>query len=350
MKKIVLVIVSVLAFGACDHHKHEHDHEHDLQANDDENRNSEEESNTDTDGDNNDQSELSWIHKSFRMAVLGDSIAVGFLGDTNMGEPISAQNPYFSDLLAGNPRHPSEYDGYYIQNFKNAFSNGDHCVSLACRIEHSNFHVTNLARSGAKTKELDIQLDMVEAETDHFVIEVGGNDFCALDFDKDTLIAELQGLVEKVSARGQVLLIPVPDVVRLFEEVTAPTDTAFTTTDDTVFTCDQIRDGGLLATDPQTGDVDPAKKALFSFCPRVSSATDRENMKTELTAVNAAIKAMASEQVKVAESIATMQFGKEHLSADCFHPSRAGLKMIAEEAFKAIDQDWILGEMQIELR
>ena len=346
MRRTILIAVSVLALSSCDHHKHEykheHDHKQDLQA-DDENPNDEEETISETDGDTD---QAGSVHKVFRMAVLGDSLAVGFLGDTNMGKPISAQNPYFRDLFSGNPRHPSEYDTYYIQNFKNAFSNGDHCVSLACRIEHSTFQVVNLALSGAKAEALNAQLDMVEEDTDHFVVEAGANDFCDLDFDKDTLIAELQGLVEKVSARGKVLLIPVPDIVRLYEEVTTPTDTAFTAADGTAFTCDQIRDGGLLATDPQSGEVDPEKKKLYGFCPRVSSASDREDMKTELTAINAAIKAMASDQVKVAESIATMQFGKEHLGADCFHPSRAGLKMIAEEAYKAIDLDWILGETE----
>ena len=88
----------------------------------------------------------------FHLTVLGDSVAVGFLGDTQMGAELPTDNEFFNALLNGQPQHPSAFDAHYKYHFKNAFSSGKHCVSLACRIEHNNFYVHNLAVSGAKSE------------------------------------------------------------------------------------------------------------------------------------------------------------------------------------------------------
>ena len=299
----------------------------------------------------------------FRLTVLGDSVAVGFLGDTQMGAELPADNQFFAALLSGNPQHPSAFDEHYKHHYKNAFSSGKHCVSLACHIEHNNFYVDNLAVSGARAsgeRDVDIaaQLTRADVNTTHYVLEAGTNDFCDADFDHDKVLTSIKSVSEKILARNaeaQLLIVPVLPVVSLFRDVTSPADTAFTQGDQT-FTCAQIRDGGLAP---------PEHQQAASLCPRLNGAdtAQLDAMQAELDALNAALSALAHQsdaatslnatppkeegdlfttdahRITVATSLATQVFEQQHLAADCFHPSRAGLELIAKQAFSHVP-DW----------
>ena len=322
-------------------HEHEHEHEH----------------------SHDDNLEVSVSFADFRLTVLGDSVAVGFLGDTQMGEELSTDNLFFNALLSGKPQHPSAFDEHYKHHYENAFSSGKHCVSLACRIEHNNFHVHNLAVSGARAsgeRDSDIaaQLERADVNTTHYVLEAGTNDFCDLNFNHDTLMASLKSVSAKILARNadaQLLITPVLPVVRVFRDVTSPEDIAFTQGDKT-FTCAQIRDGGLAP---------PEHQQAASLCPRLNGAdaAQLDAMQAELDAVNAAISALGNKaaptslnaspppqdnpdilvanaaRITVATSLATQTFDKQHLAADCFHPSKAGLEVISAKVFEHV-QGW----------
>ena len=321
-----------------DEHEHEHEHPHDHDW----------------------AEEVEVRVADFRMTVLGDSVAVGFLGDTQMGTELPAANKFFAALLGGDPQHPRAFDAYYKDNFKNAFSSGKNCVSLACRIEHNSFHVHNLAVSGARMTaqrdgDLPAQLALVNKDTTHYVLEAGTNDFCALDFDQDKLVNAFKNLSSKLLAHradAQLLIVPVLPVVRVFRDAARTTDTAFTK-DGVAYTCNQIRDGGLLP---------PEHQQAASHCPRLHGVTEAaqfDALQAELDAVNAALAALASDQEKVthaspvtdteqahesritfAASIAEQIITKEHLAADCFHPSRAGLELISAKIFEHVRANW----------
>ncbi len=316
-------------------HEHEHEHEHDYGRLD----------------------EVAVRFVDFHLTVLGDSVSVGLLGDTHMGMDMPLEHKFFSTFLAGEQRDRAAVDAYYKQNFKGAFSSGKHCVSLACRIEHGQFRVDNLAVSGARAatdREGDIagQLARADTSTTHYVLEIGNNDFCALDFDKDKTVAAMSKVSENILARGanvQLLIVPVMPIVRLFREVALPTDTAFTR-DGTTYTCEQIRGVAFLP-------LPPERRKAASFCPRLDGVTDEgefDTLQAELDAVNnaivtlahtvntadAAATAMNEPRVTVATSLLAPDFDKSHLAADCFHPSRAGLELISAKVFEHVQTSW----------
>ena len=327
-------------------HKHEHEHEHEHRH------------------DWNDEVAVNFA--DFRMTVLGDSVAAGFLSDTQMGAELPADNAFFAAMLSGKPQHPSAFDEHY-KSHKNAFTSGKHCVSLACHIEHNNFHVHNLAVSGARLsgeRDVDIaaQLTRADTSTTHYVIEAGTNDFCDLGFNKDKLLTTLSDLTNQIHTRNpdaQILIVPVLPVVNLFRNVASSSDTAFTK-DGKTYTCGQIRDGGMLP---------PEQQKIGSFCPRLHGVTEAEQfdaLQAELDAVNAGISAMAmfsgkvmhasppaedgsvedtlaklgEDRITVATSLATQVFDKQHLAADCFHPSQAGLELVANKIFAHVQDKW----------
>ena len=320
-------------------HEHAHEHEHEPEVN----------------------PEVAVSFADFRLTVLGDSVAVGFLGDTQMGAELPADNKFFNALLSGQPQHPSAFDAHYKHHFKNAFSSGKHCVSLACRIEHNNFYVDNLAVSGARASgahegDIAAQLERADVKTTHYVLEAGTNDFCDLDFNHDTLMTSIKSVREKILARNaqaQLLIVPVFPVVGVFRDVTSPEDTAFTKGGE-AYTCAQIRDGGLAA---------PEHRQAASLCPRLNGAdaAQLDALQAELDAVNAAIIALAGaakdvvrlnslppveplvatrQRVTVATSLATQVFDVQHLAADCFHPSLAGLAVISAQIFAHVQAHW----------
>lgn len=302
----------------------------------------------------------------FHMTVLGDSIAVGMLSDTQLGS-FPANNPFFNVLLDATkpPQHASVFDDYYKQNFSNAFVRAKHCDSLDCNVEHNSFHVSNLAISGARLsgdaeKDISAQLARADQQTTHYVLEAGANDFCAIEFNKDAFIAKMKDHQSKILARGdhvQLLIVPVPDIVHLFESVAPTSSTAFVdpgadpndSADDTTYTCAQLRDGDLLATRTDGAIT----KAQAASCPRLidlgDGAPDFSALSAELAELNAEIGKLHGGQTLVATSVAMIKFEPKHVAADCLHPSSAGLRMLGNEIFKAVQGLWKPYRVAVEL-
>ena len=145
----------------------------------------------------------------------------------------------------------------------------------------NSFHVSNLAVSGARLArdgegDIEAQLTRADEKTTHFVIEAGANDFCAVDYDQQAVLAKLKDVQSKILARGdsvQLMIVAVPDIVHLFTNVAPPEHIAFVdagadpddSADDTTYTCAEIRDGGLIV-ERSGGDI---PKAMAAFCPRM---------------------------------------------------------------------------------
>ena len=354
MKKIFTIVLLVFALSsvpACDddankksktdsvpEHKHDHEHEH---------------------AHENKHAHGSFIASfaDFYMAVLGDSISVGLFSDTQLGT-FPADSAYFTALLDPSAQRPTsvELDNHYKHEVNTAYTSAKHCHTLACSVEHNSFHVSNLAVSGARmagTGEGDIeaQLMRADAKTTHFVIEAGANDFCAVDYNQQAVLNELKDMQNKILARGdhvQLMVVTVPDITRLFTSVAPPGHTAFVdagadpddSSDDTTYTCAQIRDGDLMV--EHSDGIIP--KAEAASCPRMvdigSGAPDYVALSDELAALNAEIAKLGGERTTVVTSVGNLEFEAKHIAADCFHPSQAGLQLLANEMFKAVQDSW----------
>lgn len=285
---------------------------------------------------------------TLKLAILGDSLVVGVMAETKMGGELPAENYLYKHLfategkeLAGKDlseeekrKRRTEYvrrnDDAYKKK-ENAYSygkKGDCSFSHACRMGLDKDEFRNFAVSGSKVGDLDAQLAelaSIAGKAEHYIIEVGANDFCANDFNKEKYLKGLKRLIAKVlgqNVQAKVLVVPIPNVVYLFEEVAMPADVA-TVVRGKSYTCGQIRDGGL---------------GRRKYCPHVSDATDRAGLKTEIKEVNDAILGLTGQydnnRVKFAEAVSMTRFGKKHLAADCFHASEEGLKLLAAETWK----------------
>lgn len=342
MKEIftaVLLVFALLSVSACDEHKkskrgsdkeHEHEHEH---------------------------GGITASFADFHMTVLGDSMSVGLLSDTKLGT-FPADNAYFAALLDPSLSQPgrADLDEYYKHQVNTAYSSAKHCHTLACSIEHNSFHVSNLAVSGARLArdgegDIEAQLMRADEKATHFIIEAGANDFCAVDYDQQAVLDKLKDMQSKILARGdhvQLMLVAVPDIVHLFTNVAPPEHTAFVdagadpdnSDDDTTYTCAQIRDGDLIV-GRSDGEI---SKETAASCPRMvdvgNGAPDYVALSSELGTLNAEIAKLSGDRTAVVSSVGSVKFEAKHVAADCFHPSQAGLQLLAQEMFGAVRDTW----------
>lgn len=278
----------------------------------------------------------------YKMAVLGDSLAVGLFGDTTMGKRNKrTDEDKFDQILEGVDALSKRgilagYDIYYKANHENAYSCGTKVESCSFSLAHhlglKPEEVKSLAVSGAmaNTSQAEIklatQLDGLTADMQHFAINIGGNDFCNSDFNKDEFIAELDKVIKAIytkRADAKIVVATIPNIPNLFKEV-APDDTEALPSKEgkEKTTCGDVRgnDGGL------------------DLCSRLNADdANLDNLKDELDEVNAAIADLKNTHTKlmVATGVKDIQFNKKHLSADCFHPNTKGLKLLAAELIKA---------------
>lgn len=330
--------------------------------------------------------------QNVKMAVLGDSVAVGLFADMTMGEPLTEDMllDKVGVILFGDSEEAStkvqalaNLDIDYKAKHENAYSYGvkQGCFSHACRLELEKEKVSNQAVSGAQVVRSDpkdtrltlqqqydkLAKDVDEIKTvEYYVINIGGNDFCADSFDKDNYIAGLKKVVDKIYAankEAKVLLVPLPNIVHLFQTV-APSDTNTIELSDQQrekkknkkkkkpkqhVKCKHIRDGHIAELFAEEGAEDANTNYYdnnAAFCPRLAVAANKEvdwdAMATELTAVNEAIIDLedmyTNRKFKVAAGVKDLDFKQEHLSVDCFHPNKKGLKMLGDETYKYYQQ------------
>ena len=124
------------------------------------------------------------------------------------------------------------------------------------------------------------------------------------------------------------MVVPIPNIVRLFDEVVSLDDKATSVPVLGDKTCEEV--GRAFSGD--------------GYCKRIASQDQRLELSEELTSVNASIVGLANEyetgKVVVAESIIDLEFATNHLAADCFHLSKEGLKLVAIETWKSREFFW----------
>ena len=326
--------------------------------------------------------------QAVKMAVLGDSVAVGLFADMTMGEPLTGDMlvDKIGVILFGSGEEDltkeqalASLDIDYKAEHENAYTYGvkQGCFSHACRLELEKEKVSNQAVSGAQVvrsdpentqRTISEQFDKLAQDADaieaveYYVINVGGNDFCADNFDKNDFISGLEEVVDKIytaNAEAKVLVVPLPNIVQLFNTV-APTESVTIELSDEQqnkkkrnnkkpaqqVLCKHIRDGHIVELFAEEDDQANHYDNAAAFCPRLAVAQDKEvdwsAMATELTAVNEAMidleDAYTDRKFKVAASVKDLEFDRAHLSVDCFHPNKKGLKMLADETYKYYQQ------------
>lgn len=279
------------------------------------------------------------VKKDVKLAVFGDSIAVGLFSDSQIGGKASLNHPLAKMLLnpvADKAKTSLQLDGYYRKNVENSFTCpiSDCKFSLAHRLEISADDSASFAFIGSrystpsdgKAVTISQQIAKFGGRADIYVLEGGANDFCASDYNKNKVEQAVKQAIAEVyaqNAEAKVIVVPVPDILRVFN-VAKDTYTAISE---------------IVGKDaPQIPP--PTCKDIRNDCARVSSGKATPE---ELVALNAAITKVvdASEadgkKIAVANGVANFQFGKEHIAADCFHPSSDGLKKIAEYTKQAYD-------------
>ena len=274
-----------------------------------------------------------------KMALLGDSIGVGFLSDTMFGSMPPKQSPIFglvNAALSGAMSNPHQTlmrigEIYKDKHLSPWISTSKECEAHSCLLSLSNDNAVNLATLGAEISQVTgDQLPRVKDDTDYIVVEVGANDFCQHGFNKESFLGKYRKLVKALSARAAkpvVLFVPIPNIPELFS-ITA-NSTAFTMN---LFIpipvkCSDIRDGGFLGREN-------------AFCPRLGKGANLNEEATNWQTLNESLEKIISEEknpkLVFAKSLMAQKMTKNLLAADCFHPSKNAIKVMAEQTWLAV--------------
>ena len=280
------------------------------------------------------------VKKDLKLAVFGDSIAVGVYSDSKLGDSASIDHPlvkvYIDQANATDKTESSrQLNEHYRKNVENSFTCPiDNCkfslahqLGISANDSHSFAHVGSRYSTPNEGKAVTIsqQIDKFKGQADIYVLEGGANDFCANDYDKDKVEQAIKKAIDEVytqNAEAKVIVVPVPNIFLVFEVA---------------------KDGATVIETTKIKEITIEKKTCKDIrvgCPRVSSDKATEN---ELTDLNKAITAVVNttkeggKKIAIAEGIATFAFKEEHIAADCFHPSAKGLEVIANLTKKAYD-------------
>ena len=284
------------------------------------------------------------VKKDLKLAVFGDSIAVGMFSDSQLGGTAPINHPLAKVLF--NPSENKENSSrqlneHYRKNIENSFTCPiDDCnFSLAHQLKISAADSGSFAHVGSRyssatdgTKAVTIsqQIANFGGRADIYVLEGGANDFCANDYNKDKVEQAIKKVIDEVyaqNAEAKVIVVPVPNIFLVFD----------------------VAEDGDIAISEITGkgapDISQKKPTCEDIrknsCPRVSgdSATSQE-----LTDLNKAITTVVNttkeggKKIAVVTDVADFEFKEKHIAADCFHPSADGLEVIANFTKKAYDR------------
>lgn len=287
------------------------------------------------------------VKKDVKLVVFGDSIAVGLFSDSQIGESASIDHPLAKVLLnsvADKDKSSSEISEYYRKNVENSFTcpTSDCKFSLAHQLQIPGKQSDSYAFVGSRYstpadgKAVTISQQIAKfakraGSAEIYVLEGGANDFCATDYDKSKVEQAIKQAIDEVyaqNAEAKVIVVPVPDILRVFK-VARDSDIAI---------------GKIDGKDASTIQPQQCQKIRGNACARISGdSTTETELEAELTALNAAITGIVKtikeggKKIAVADGVASFQFGKEHIAADCFHPSAEGLKEIAKHTKQAYD-------------
>ena len=293
-----------------------------------------------------DKTEDDTVTKDLKLAVFGDSIAVGVFSDSQLGGTASVDHPLVKALFpqsntTDKAENSQQMDEYYRKNVENSFTCPvSNCkFSLAHQLKISANESNSFARVGSrystppadkKAVTISQQIAKFKGQAEIYVLEAGANDFCAEDYDENKVKEAIEKAIDEVytqNAEAKVIVVPVPNIFLVFEvaEDGEPAISEIT--------------GGKGAPDISKPTCRDMRK---NSCPRLSNP-DKKAKPEELKALNGAIATIvntvkdSNKKIAVATDVASHRFAKEHIAADCFHPSAKGLEVIAGHTKKAYD-------------
>ena len=291
-----------------------------------------------------DKTEDDTVTKDLKLAVFGDSIAVGVFSDSQFGESVSTDHKLAEALFspaADKEENSRRLNDYYRKNVENSFtcpiSNCKFSLAHQLKIsanESNSFAVSSSRYStppaDKKAVTISQQIAKFKGQAEIYVLEAGANDFCAEDYDENKVKEAIEKAIDEVytqNAEAKVIVVPVPNIFLVFEvaEDGEPAISEIT--------------GGKGAPDISKPTCRDIRK---NSCPRLSNP-DKKAKPEELKALNGAIATIvntvkdSNKKIAVATDVASHRFAKEHIAADCFHPSAKGLEVIAGHTKKAYD-------------
>lgn len=279
--------------------------------------------------------------KITKMSLLGDSIGVGLFSDTRLGSAIPDNSPsdtFVNELINGITLEEAlqTIDSTYKSNYQSAFIGkltSANCFSLACRLQLSNANAQSLAVSASRIDDvLDSQIQNLANDTDLVIVEIGANDFCAVDYNQSNYLASYKQLLDKLIElpnQPLIVILPIPNIPSVFQN--APPRTYSFSYDTGFFplglTCGDIRDGQFKMV-----GIEP-------LCPRLAAL--QTTAAADWSAVNKALEALVSSQPQserflFVKEIINWSIQKTDLAVDCFHPNLSAHQKLAQILWSAV--------------
>ncbi|MFK7825476.1 MAG: SGNH/GDSL hydrolase family protein [Oligoflexales bacterium] len=300
------------------------------------------------------------------MVVFGDSMAVGVGVAYQKGQELTteelAYHPGIEEALkqqgdTSSKRDQKKSDLNIIQSFDGAYSAtgetikrcseimDENCYSHAARLKVE--YLKNYAMSGSKIQDvLQIQLPLFlksKSHADYVVVNIGGNDFCSNNFDKNVFVdcyKQVLTSLYNLESKPVILLVPPPSITKVFSSLN-DSSPAFSILDEETeskadFICGDIR---------------------WVFCPR--AALNRENLESQahiideiIEGVNRAVAKVQDpkeqKRIFIARELSQFEVTPDIIGIDCFHPNKEGYIKIANTSFKAVEDKLKANEQQSE--
>lgn len=212
--------------------------------------------------------------------------------------------------------------GFFIPRPRNSWSAGSSKYVESHKTKLENYFdmsvdAYNFAKSGSEIRDLNVQVrEVLRLKPDYLTVLIGANDVCGWDEDYEAelnfyaaeLARHLDRIVETIPDI-KILLVSIPDIYQL----------------------------------QQLGSKNQcqSKWNFTHFCSAMlgqdRTEADRLLVAEKWERANAALEALSEnypENVKFAASVKNYQFAIDEVSkVDCFHPSVAGQKKLADETW-----------------
>ncbi len=275
-----------------------------------------------------------------KMVILGDSIATGVLGGTQMGQDfpdayLKYVVGYMTGGLAG-AQLDLKAMGESEKSVYSPFTGSQISGSLGARLASitQGFSYLNTAVPGASSWDITPQLNSAIQAGHNFdftVMEFGHNDFCNPSGSIDIFsryYAQHLSRILGINPRARILFVPLLNIPNLYQ--TAPNSNTATRLAFTFplakATCQQMRD--------------EIENACPTFGARASNFGAWSNVVTQTAA-------SFQKLYPEARLVVATDLGKENLvsseeiAMDCFHPNKAGYQTLATGVWNAIQTSQI---------
>lgn len=262
------------------------------------------------------------------MALLGDSIGVGMLSDSQLGYfSFSDQivTNFISDILQGDIDQDA-YDKHYRTKGYNPFTSQG-MNSLAVKLGLSESNTQNLAVSGSRIYQISGQISHMN-KADLIVLEVGSNDICSYDHEINVFLSEYERVLKTLKSQEHkptILVIPAFPIHKLSDYKKRPLFNSLigfnslTCQDSHAIMCGALLD---FSQEQIFARLEGINKGIESVIHKLDPSTD---------------------QIILAPKLDSIPMQPEYLAIDCFHPNQNFneyyAEMIWESLKKQIDHD-----------